>query len=177
MDRQVFYYTALTSEEKSRMQPCTKARCVIVTGDSTTLQTRNSIPLVDYDVPDHACLGKITSATPTTPTTPNTPSATSKPLNSNFDSTDTTDTETIENDTVCTVPISRSILTESERESDSSLHLRSPSQPEIQSEIQPKIEKNGIDADEKKPVVRPNDNSCIVDCIYFTQQCCECVIF
>ncbi|XP_012149634.1 uncharacterized protein LOC100881840 isoform X2 [Megachile rotundata] len=41
---------------------------------------------------------------------------------------------------------------------------------------QPKIERNGIDAEKKKPVTQPENDSCVVDCIYFTQQCCECVI-
>ena len=44
-------------------------------------------------------------------------------------------------------------------------------------EPRPKIERNGIDSDsKKKPVARANDDSCVVDCIYFTQQCCECII-
>ncbi|CAK9801310.1 hypothetical protein ANTPLA_LOCUS2762 [Anthophora plagiata] len=138
MAKQISFYSTLTSEEKSRMQPCMKARCVIMSSDSPpSFQT--SIPLVDYDVPDEARLGKITPTTPTTPVT-------SKLLNAD------TDTETIEN----AGPIAQTVLPVPEP--------------------QPKIERNGIDLETKKPVTQPENDSCVVDCIYFTQQCCECVI-
>ncbi|XP_026667126.1 uncharacterized protein LOC108622227 isoform X2 [Ceratina calcarata] len=141
MDGQMSFYATLTSEEKSRMQPCMKARCVIMSSDSPPpLQT--SIPLVDYDVPDEAGLGKITPTTPTTPVT-------SKLLNA-VD----TDIETIEN----AVSIAQAVLPVPEP--------------------RPKIERNNIDAtDNKKPVGQPDNDSCIVDCIYFTQQCCEKIHF
>lgn len=41
-------------------------------------------------------------------------------------------------------------------------------------EPKPVMEKNGIDA--KKPATYVDDNSCVIDCIYYTQQCCECII-
>lgn len=45
-------------------------------------------------------------------------------------------------------------------------------------ESKPKIERNGLDTDTstKKSINQPEDDSCIVNCIYFTQQCCECTI-
>ncbi|XP_043514913.1 uncharacterized protein LOC122531227 isoform X1 [Frieseomelitta varia] len=139
MAKQISFYSTLTSEEKSRMQPCMRARCVIMSNDSPPpLQT--SIPLVDYDIPDEARPGKITPTTPTTPVT-------NKLLNVD------TDTEMIEN----AVPITQTVLPVPEP--------------------QPKIERNGIDSEATKPVTQPENDSCVVDCIYFTQQCCECVIF
>ncbi|XP_053987156.1 uncharacterized protein LOC128891817 isoform X2 [Hylaeus anthracinus] len=81
-----------------------------------------------------------------TPTTPTIP-VTTKLLNN-----DTTDTETIEN----AVPIAQTVLPVPEP--------------------RPKIERNGIDSETKKSVTQPDDDSCVVDCIYFTQQCCECMI-
>ncbi|XP_076242266.1 uncharacterized protein LOC143184129 isoform X2 [Calliopsis andreniformis] len=84
--------------------------------------------------------------TPTTPTSIG--PMTSKLLNS-----DNSDAETIEN----MVPIAQTVLPVPEP--------------------QPKIEKNGIDSDmREKTVTRTDDDSCVVDCIYFTQQCCECII-
>ncbi|KAF3425477.1 hypothetical protein E2986_03672 [Frieseomelitta varia] len=155
MAKQISFYSTLTSEEKSRMQPCMRARwyvffftlsikllkqkSVIMSNDSPPpLQT--SIPLVDYDIPDEARPGKITPTTPTTPVT-------NKLLNVD------TDTEMIEN----AVPITQTVLPVPEP--------------------QPKIERNGIDSEATKPVTQPENDSCVVDCIYFTQQCCECVIF
>ncbi|XP_033365133.1 uncharacterized protein LOC117242511 isoform X1 [Bombus vosnesenskii] len=138
MAKQISFYSTLTSEEKNRMQPCLKARCVIMSNDSPPpLQT--SIPLVDYDVPDEARPGKITPTTPTTPVT-------SKLSNAGID------TEMIEN----AVPITQTVLPVPEP--------------------QPKIERNGMDSEATKPVTQPENDSCVVDCIYFTQQCCECVI-
>ena len=46
-------------------------------------------------------------------------------------------------------------------------------------EPEPKIESNGIDhkhTDEKSLVHDPDDDPCLIKCIYFTQQCCECTI-
>lgn len=46
-------------------------------------------------------------------------------------------------------------------------------------EPKPKIESNGFDReinDEKKLVNEPEDEPCIVKCVYFAQQCCECTI-
>ncbi|XP_012286938.1 uncharacterized protein LOC105703260 isoform X2 [Orussus abietinus] len=46
-------------------------------------------------------------------------------------------------------------------------------------EPRPKIEKNGFDRDMidgKKPVHDVDDDSCLIKCVYFTQQCCECRI-
>ncbi|XP_076755062.1 uncharacterized protein LOC143425890 isoform X1 [Xylocopa sonorina] len=138
MAKHVSFYSTLTSEEMSRIQPCMKARCVITSSDSPPpLQT--SIPLVDYDMPDEARPGKITPTAPTAPMT-------SKLLNAD------TDTETIEN----AVPIVQRVLPAPEP--------------------QPKIERNGIDSEKKKPVAQAENDSCVVDCVYFTQQCCECVI-
>lgn len=40
-----------------------------------------------------------------------------------------------------------------------------------------KIESNGIDhTDNGKLVDEPDDDSCLIQCIYVTQQCCECTI-
>ncbi|PBC29343.1 hypothetical protein APICC_09190 [Apis cerana cerana] len=136
MAKQISFYSTLTSEEKSRMQPCMKARCVIMSSDSPPpLQT--SVPLVDYDIPDEACSGKITPTTPTIPVT-------NKLLN--------TDAETIEN----AVPITQAVLPVPEP--------------------QPKIERNGFDSEATKPIAQSENDSCVVDCIYFTQQCCECAL-
>ncbi|KYN32510.1 hypothetical protein ALC56_13368 [Trachymyrmex septentrionalis] len=42
-------------------------------------------------------------------------------------------------------------------------------------ELQPKIEKNGIETKTKKSSDEPNDD-CLINCIYYTQQCCDCTI-
>ncbi|KYM95873.1 hypothetical protein ALC62_13483 [Cyphomyrmex costatus] len=42
-------------------------------------------------------------------------------------------------------------------------------------ELQPKIEKNGIEMKTKKSSDEPNDD-CLINCIYYTQQCCDCTI-
>ncbi|XP_018368749.1 PREDICTED: uncharacterized protein LOC108764848 isoform X1 [Trachymyrmex cornetzi] len=42
-------------------------------------------------------------------------------------------------------------------------------------ELQPKIEKNGIETKTKKTSDEPNDD-CLINCIYYTQQCCDCTI-
>ncbi|XP_011879714.1 PREDICTED: uncharacterized protein LOC105568557 isoform X4 [Vollenhovia emeryi] len=42
-------------------------------------------------------------------------------------------------------------------------------------ESEPKIEKNGIERKPKKPRDEPNDE-CLINCIYYTQQCCDCTI-
>lgn len=41
-------------------------------------------------------------------------------------------------------------------------------------ELEPKIEKNGIEKT-KKSSDEPNDD-CLINCIYYTQQCCDCTI-
>lgn len=41
-------------------------------------------------------------------------------------------------------------------------------------ESEPKIEKNGIEMKTKKSD-EPNDD-CLINCIYYTQQCCDCTI-
>jgi len=41
-------------------------------------------------------------------------------------------------------------------------------------ESEPKIEKNGIEVKTKKSD-EPNDD-CLINCIYYTQQCCDCTI-
>ncbi|XP_072764460.1 uncharacterized protein [Anoplolepis gracilipes] len=42
-------------------------------------------------------------------------------------------------------------------------------------ESKPEIEKNGLDVDTKKSPDEP-DVSCLINCIYYTQQCCDCTI-
>lgn len=42
-------------------------------------------------------------------------------------------------------------------------------------EPKPEIEKNGFDVKAKKSPDEPDD-ACLIDCIYFTQQCCDCTI-
>lgn len=42
-------------------------------------------------------------------------------------------------------------------------------------ELEPKIEKNGIEMKTKKKPDEPNDE-CLINCIYYTQQCCDCTI-
>ncbi|XP_011060440.1 PREDICTED: uncharacterized protein LOC105149596 isoform X2 [Acromyrmex echinatior] len=42
-------------------------------------------------------------------------------------------------------------------------------------ELQPKLEKNGIETKTKKSSDEPNDD-CLINCIYYTQQCCDCTI-
>ncbi|CAL1682246.1 unnamed protein product [Lasius platythorax] len=39
----------------------------------------------------------------------------------------------------------------------------------------PEIEKNGLDVGTKKSPDEP-DVSCLINCIYYTQQCCDCTI-
>ncbi|XP_043599961.1 uncharacterized protein LOC122575285 isoform X2 [Bombus pyrosoma] len=80
-----------------------------------------------------------------------TPTTPTTPVTNKLSNADT-DTEMIEN----AVPITQTVLPVPEP--------------------QPKIEKNGIDSEATKPVTQPENDSCVVDCIYFTQQCCECVI-
>ncbi|XP_078034764.1 uncharacterized protein LOC144468864 isoform X2 [Augochlora pura] len=177
---------------------------VIVTSDSTLLQA--SIPLMDYDAVteeghayghahtrahdygdgnegdgddgdgdddgDEARHGK--SANSVTTPKPSTHPAASKPLTLNSDATDINDcTETIENDVCDAGPITRAVaipIPGFESITDSRL------QPQTQPRIS-RVQRNGIDSDKMKSVVGRNDNSRVVDCIYFAQQCCECVIF
>ncbi|XP_011691217.1 PREDICTED: uncharacterized protein LOC105452082 isoform X2 [Wasmannia auropunctata] len=43
-------------------------------------------------------------------------------------------------------------------------------------EVEPRVEKNGIEMKtRKKSPDEPNDE-CLINCIYFAQQCCECTI-
>lgn len=42
-------------------------------------------------------------------------------------------------------------------------------------ELEPKIEKNGIEMKTKKKSDEPNDD-CLINCIYYTQQFCDCTI-
>ncbi|XP_070510782.1 uncharacterized protein [Cardiocondyla obscurior] len=42
-------------------------------------------------------------------------------------------------------------------------------------EMKPKVEKNGIETKTKKSPDEPNDE-CLINCIYYTQQCCDCTI-
>ncbi|XP_076681031.1 uncharacterized protein LOC143375606 isoform X4 [Andrena cerasifolii] len=125
---------------------------VIMSSDSPSL-LQTTIPLVGYDVPDEARPGKISPTTPPPPPTPS-PSPIG-PVTIKLLNDDIADTEVIENDAV---PMAQT-------------DLPAP-------EPRPKIGRNGIDSDsKKKPVARANDDdSCVVDCIYFTQQCCECII-
>ncbi|XP_076292575.1 uncharacterized protein LOC143214908 isoform X2 [Lasioglossum baleicum] len=186
MDRQIYFYATLTSEEKSRMQPCTRARCVIVTSESALLQT--SVPAVEYDAPDterhgqgdrdETRVGQDVDSTATFDEHP----ASSKRLSSYTESNDTDHrTETIENDVCDASPISQAValsLAKSAFEFGSDPDGRSDPQSQTDPESRlSRVQRNGLDTDKKKPVVRRNDNSCVVDCIYFTQQCCECVIF
>ncbi|XP_070151540.1 LOW QUALITY PROTEIN: uncharacterized protein [Polyergus mexicanus] len=42
-------------------------------------------------------------------------------------------------------------------------------------ESKPEIEKNGLDVDTKKSPDE-TDVSCLINCLYYTQQCCDCTI-
>ncbi|XP_012218200.1 uncharacterized protein [Linepithema humile] len=42
-------------------------------------------------------------------------------------------------------------------------------------EPKPEIEKNGFDVNAKKSPNEPDD-ACLINCIYYTQQCCDCTI-
>lgn len=42
-------------------------------------------------------------------------------------------------------------------------------------ESKPEIEKNGLDVNTKKSPDEP-DVSCLINCLYYTQQCCDCTI-
>jgi len=42
-------------------------------------------------------------------------------------------------------------------------------------EPKPEIEKNGFDVNAKKSPDEPDD-ACLINCIYYTQQCCDCTI-
>ncbi|XP_011636641.1 uncharacterized protein LOC105426909 isoform X3 [Pogonomyrmex barbatus] len=42
-------------------------------------------------------------------------------------------------------------------------------------ESEAKIEKNGLDFNAKKSTNEPDDE-CLINCIYYTQQCCDCTI-
>ncbi|XP_076662114.1 uncharacterized protein LOC143365634 isoform X2 [Halictus rubicundus] len=175
---------------------------VIVTSESALLQT--SMPVVNYDEPDNEIHGhehgqgdrdrggvgvgdgdgtrvdQIVNSTATFDAHP----ASSNQLTTYTETTKADHcTETIENDDVCDVgPLPQAValsIAKSAFEFGSEPDDRS--EPQTQSDQESsrisRIQRNGLDTDKKKPVVRRNDNSCVVDCIYFTQQCCECVIF
>ncbi|KAH0535871.1 uncharacterized protein LOC123266510 isoform X2 [Cotesia glomerata] len=146
-EQQLLFYSTLTVEEKARMHPCTKATCVMMSGDSPGLDSR-SIP-ASYDLPDDARPGELPPVIPL--------SSTGKLSHSNHD----TDNETIEEVTTIVKKT-----------------LPSP-------EPRPKIyQKNGIDSDNNNKLKLENkfaennkeDNDACVNCLYYTQQFCECVI-
>ncbi|XP_012286939.1 uncharacterized protein LOC105703260 isoform X3 [Orussus abietinus] len=127
----------LKPEEKSRMYPCLKARCVMMSGDSPPpLHASTSFSALDG--PDDS-RGKITP-----------------PLDTSLDKPST----------------------------DTEMDVSKEEVPIIQTTVpapepRPKIEKNGFDRDMidgKKPVHDVDDDSCLIKCVYFTQQCCECRI-
>ncbi|XP_033223705.1 uncharacterized protein LOC117177237 isoform X3 [Belonocnema kinseyi] len=63
------YYATLTKEEKARMHPCRKAKCVMMSGDSPP-PLQSSIP-PGFDMPDEMRHGKITpTETPLIPMKP-----------------------------------------------------------------------------------------------------------
>ncbi|XP_057334642.1 uncharacterized protein LOC130673591 isoform X2 [Microplitis mediator] len=145
-EQQLLFYSTLTSEEKARMHPCTKATCVMMSGDSPGLDSR-SIP-ASYDLPDDARPGELPPVI--------TLSSTGKLSHNNHDHPDN---EMIEE--VATVKKT----------------LPSP-------EPRPKIHQNGKDSENNNKFKLENkfaennkdDNDACVNCLYYTQQLCECVI-
>ncbi|OXU28302.1 hypothetical protein TSAR_000140 [Trichomalopsis sarcophagae] len=162
---QMSYYPTLTREEKARMHPCKKAKCVMMSADSSpTLQA--SLPSPNYvDLPDEPRPGKITPTTPATNTTNSSPS----PRASKSDDTGGKSSPEVDEEEAIeeAVPIVRTTL---------------PSP-----EPRPLIERNGykdhdrvdgINGIKQKPPQQHDvdDDSCLIKCVYFTQQCCECTI-
>lgn len=43
-------------------------------------------------------------------------------------------------------------------------------------ESTPKIERNGFDIEPKKMLDEREEDMCLINCIYYTQQCCNCTI-
>lgn len=157
----------------------------VLTSESALLQTFT--PVADNDVPDSERHGDVDGtrvdqidSTATFDAHP----ASSKWPTSYSETTDTEHcTETIENDVCDASPTPQAValsIARSAFEFGSDPDGRSGTQDETdhsESRLS-RVQRNGFDTDKKKtPVVRRNDNSCVVDCIYFTQQCCECVIF
>lgn len=157
---------------------------VIVTSESALLQT--SLPMVDYDAPDterheqgdrdETRVGETVDSSATFDEHP----ASSKRSTSYSEFNDNDHpTETIENDVCDASPMSQAVAL-SIAKSAFDFDPAGRSDPQTQTDSEPRlsrVQRNGFDTDKKTSAVRRNDNSCVVDCIYFTQQCCECVIF
>ncbi|XP_034943540.1 uncharacterized protein [Chelonus insularis] len=67
-EEQMSFYTTLTAHEKSRLQPCIKARCVMMSRDSGSFDSR-TLPPTSYDLPDDARPGVLPPVIPLTSTT------------------------------------------------------------------------------------------------------------
>ncbi|XP_058807876.1 uncharacterized protein LOC131673695 isoform X3 [Phymastichus coffea] len=164
------YYPTLTREEKARMHPCRKAKCVMMSTDTSPTLTASLQSAGYVELPDEPRPGKITPTTPTTNTTNSSPSPRAATSRSNGGSSSHEEEEVIEE---AEVPIVRTTL---------------PSP-----EPRPLIEHNGYKEHDrldgvamansnglKKPAFQErrdvDEDSCLIKCVYFTQQCCECVI-
>lgn len=140
MAKRASFYSTLTPEEMTRVEPCKKTKCIIVSGDSLpTLQS--SVPLVKADLPDNGSVDKIDSGI--------------IPLTTKLllaEDQNGHGANSVEN----SVEVTRAVLPTPEP--------------------QPKIEKNGLELESREPTDKRDDDACLIDCIYFMQQCCECVI-
>lgn len=116
-------------------------------GDSSPpVQASSMISSTGFDVTDEARLAKVS---PTTTPSSITPEKISKPVENEIPDADV---EAIEE----AMPI---------------VQKTSPVP-----ESPPKIERNGFNMDTRKTLDEREENMCLIDCIYYTQQCCNCTI-
>ncbi|XP_014484163.1 PREDICTED: uncharacterized protein LOC106749330 isoform X2 [Dinoponera quadriceps] len=119
---------------------------VIMSSGDSSPPAQATISTSGFDVPDDARLAKIS---PTTTPSPTTSAKISKAADHE---TLNTDVEAIEE----AMPIVQKTLPV----------------PELPA----KIERNGFDMDVRKTLDEREEDMCLIDCIYYTQQCCNCTI-
>ncbi|XP_031779968.1 uncharacterized protein LOC100678680 isoform X3 [Nasonia vitripennis] len=150
----------------SRLEPTRASGFSVMRSADSSPTLQASLPSPNYvDLPDEPRPGKITPTTPATNTTNSSPS----PRASKSDDTGGKSSPEVDEEEAIeeAVPIVRTTL---------------PSP-----EPRPLIERNGykdhdrvdgINGIKQKPPQQHDvdDDSCLIKCVYFTQQCCECTI-
>ncbi|KAH0951599.1 hypothetical protein HN011_008453 [Eciton burchellii] len=140
MLQQASFYSTLTAEERARTDPCTRARCVMMSSGDTTPQAQASISSTGFDTVDDTRLDKKDQAIVGLTSI--------KPAKSAEMAV--TDPEAIE-------------------------EVISIRETQFTSKTKPKME-NGIDIEKDKEPRQQIEDDCLINCIYYTQECCSCTI-
>ncbi|XP_019697533.1 uncharacterized protein LOC105184366 isoform X1 [Harpegnathos saltator] len=136
-----------SGKKKDKHKEANLFAVIMSSGDSSS-PVQATMSSTDFDVPDDA---KLTNISPITTPSPTTSEKISKAADN--ETMLHTDVEAIEEAT----PIVQ----------------KTPPMPESA----PKLERNGFDMDTRKTLDEHEEpDMCLIDCIYYTQQCCNCTI-